>query len=375
MQKFMNVGFFVIFMLLAVSLLFGAHYWLYITIVKFFPNWGAQQKMILGVVLLFLAVSFIISALLFRTLENPITRGYYFLSGIWLGTVLNITLSLVLAWLIISLSHLFGWTLSRSMLIGGCFILALGFSGYGVWNSLHPRIKSISVKIVGLPDQWRGKKNGQLSDLHLGGIFREDFARQVVDRTNMEHPEMVVITGDLLDGMDGDLKAPAAPIKELVSRYGTYFVNGNHETYIGTLQVQGILDGIGVKRLDDEVVDVNSLKLIGVSYPDRAEKKDIPATVEKLTPQFSGRPNILLYHSPVNIERMKAAGVDLELCGHTHDGQLFPINFITDAIYKNFSHGLHVIGDYTLYASSGTGSWGPTMRTTSHPEITVITLE
>ena len=104
------------------------------------------------------------------------------------------------------------------------------------------------------------------------------------------------------------------------------------------------------------------------------EKKDIVAVLDSLKSDFLGKPNILLYHAPTNIEQIKEAGVNLELCGHTHKGQLFPLKYIVNLIYKGYGYGLHQFGDYTLYVSSGTGSWGPPMRTGSDSEIVVITL-
>jgi uncharacterized protein len=371
----MNVFYIIIFVFCAFTLLFGAHYLFYFTTTRLFPSISYNQRTLLAIALSFLAISFILSAILFRMYDNVFTRSFYFFSGVWLGTILNLSMAIAIVWITIGIFSLFNRTANRPMIGMIMFFLALIFSALGVWNALNPRIKNMNVVIKNLPESWKGKKIVQITDLHLGGILREGYMRKVVKMINSENPDLVVITGDLLDGMDGELMKPAEPIKDIQSKHGIYYVTGNHETYLGIDNAMAILSGTGVRALNDEVVDINGLKLVGVSYPARGEKKDIPGTVESLLKPYSGQPIVLLYHSPVNIDRMASSGVNLELSGHTHDGQLFPVNFITDLIYHGYAHGLHEIGNYTLYSNSGTGAWGPTMRTSSVPEIASLKLE
>jgi hypothetical protein len=211
--------------------------------------------------------------------------------------------------------------------------------------------------------------------VHLGHIYRANFMQDITRKVNSIHPEMVLITGDLFDGMDGDLSSFVKPLNDIQAKEGVFFITGNHETYLGIDKVLPILQETRVRYLKDEVADIDGLKLIGLDYPDRGEKKDIVATLRALENDFSGQPNILLYHSPTNIKQFAASGVDLQLSGHTHVGQIFPFEYITQLIYQGYDYGLHQIGNYTLYSTNGVGTWSPAVRTGNTPEIVVITLE
>ena len=123
------------------------------------------------------------------------------------------------------------------------------------------------------------------------------------------------------------------------------------------------------------MVVVNGLQIVGISYPERGFSKDLAEVTRKISGFNPRVPSILLYHNPTQIAQAKALGISLQLSGHTHKGQIFPIQFISRLIYKKYYNGLHVEGDYTIYTSSGAGTWGPTMRAGNHPEIAVIHLE
>jgi len=259
----------------------------------------------------------------------------------------------------------------------GWAAVALGciYSGYGIWNAYHPRVRNLTVRIKNLPPAWRGKKIVQLSDVHLGNILRADFASRLVAMANAENPDLVAITGDLFDGADGKLEDLVAPLNTLHAPLGIYFVTGNHETYLGVERAYAALRTTPVRILADETVVIDGLQVIGVSYPERGRSKDFAEAITKLRSLDPALPSILLYHSPTHIAEAKAAGVSLQLSGHAHHGQIFPIQFISRLVYGRYYHGLHVEGDYTLYASSGAGTWGPTLRTGNYPEIVVIRLE
>jgi predicted MPP superfamily phosphohydrolase len=127
--------------------------------------------------------------------------------------------------------------------------------------------------------------------------------------------------------------------------------------------------------LADQRVEIEGLQLIGISYPERGQSLDLRRKVAELAGFKPALPSILLYHSPTHIAQAEQVGINLQLSGHAHHGQIFPIQFISRLVYGKYYHGLHVEGDYTLYTSSGAGTWGPAMRTGNHPEIVVIRLE
>jgi predicted MPP superfamily phosphohydrolase len=186
---------------------------------------------------------------------------------------------------------------------------------------------------------------------------------------------MVLITGDLFDGSLGNLEQLAAPLNRLVAPQGIYFVTGNHETYLGVQHALAALRTTPVKVLMDECVVVDGLQVVGISYPERGQSLRFAEKMAALPGFNPAQPSILLYHAPSQVAEAKAAGISLQLSGHVHQGQIFPLQFVTRLIFGKYYHGLHQEGDFTLYTSSGTGVWGPTMRTGNHPEIVVIRLE
>jgi predicted MPP superfamily phosphohydrolase len=126
--------------------------------------------------------------------------------------------------------------------------------------------------------------------------------------------------------------------------------------------------------LADERVVVDGLQVIGISYPERGHALDFAGKMARMPGFNPALPSILLYHSPSQVAEAKAAGINLQLSGHVHQGQIFPLQFITRLMFGRYYHGLHTEGDYTLYTTSGAGLWGPTMRTGNYPEIVVINL-
>jgi predicted MPP superfamily phosphohydrolase len=367
---------FIPFLLFAAAALFSVHYFLYASMVSLFSITAVACRYILAASIGFLSVSFLVSSILAHLRENIFTRSFYFLSGFWMGLLANLVLAIIAVRLILWVSPRIGiGHPSPIPLAGAVFTLAVLVSLYGTWNAFHPKVTEISVHIPNLPDSWKGKKIVQLSDVHLGHIYQEKFLQNVVDRVNSIHPEMVVITGDLFDGMDGHLKPLVTPLGDIHADKGIYFVIGNHETYLGVENTLSVLQGTNVRVLQDEVTDVDGLRLIGISFPDRGVTKDMAGLMKTLSPSFQGKPNVLLFHAPMHIDIFKSVGVNLQLSGHTHVGQIFPFGFITKLIFHGHDYGLYQDGGYSLYTTNGVGTWGPSMRIGNTPEIVSITLD
>ncbi len=373
----MSRGYIVIpfFILIALSILFFSHYFIYLSLEHFLGIAAPGSRAALAGILFVLPASFIASSILAHWSDSFIPRALYFCSGLWLGVGLTLILSFALAWGAWGATKLL--TRSPNPAIFGWVAVALAclYSAYGVWNAYHPRVRSLTVQIKNLPPAWRGRKIVQLSDVHLGNILRAGFASRLVAMINAENPDLVAITGDLFDGADGKLEELVAPLNVLRAPLGVYFVTGNHETYLGVERAYAALRTTPVRVLSDEAVVIDGLQVIGVSYPERGHSKDFAQAIAKLRGLDHALPSILLYHSPTHIAEAKAAGVGLQLSGHAHHGQVFPIQFISRLVYGRYYHGLHVEGDYAIYTSCGAGAWGPTMRTGNHPEIAVIQLE
>lgn len=363
----------IIFLAFSLVVLSGFDYFLYFTAVKFFSVAGASFRLAILLIIILLTLSFITSSALAHLYENNFTRILYGLSSYWLGLFNNLILACLAGWLILWLARAAGTAPNKAVLGAAVFLLAFAYSLYGVWNAFNPVVKNIDVKIKNLPQEWQGKKIVQLSDIHLGHINRVEFLSRIVGQTNDVKPDLIVITGDLFDGMDGDLSVFSGELNKLAAP--AYFVTGNHEIYLGLDKTDSALSKTKIKILNDEMVELDGLQLIGASYPAMGEKKDIKQFISSLKNFNQQAPNILLYHTPYQADLIKDSGVDLQLSGHTHNGQIFPINLISRLIYGKFVYGLNKLGNFTVYTSAGAGTWGPPMRTESKSEITVINLK
>jgi uncharacterized protein len=369
------VSMMILFIIIGLGTYFGAHYLLFFSLVRFFQISSPQAKTTLFLIIAFLSLSFIFSLFLAHYKEGWFSRSFYIFSGFWLGLLVNFLLVVAVVWLVVGLTKIIGLESNAAIVAAFLFPIALGVSFYGAWNAFNPRVKNIEVEIKNLPAEWQGKNVVQLSDVHLGHIYQAPYLQKLVRQINTLQPEAVFITGDFFDGMDGELNLLVQPLNEIRAEKGIYFVTGNHETYLGVDKVVQALENTQVKILQNEVVDLSGLKIIGINYPLQGESNNEIKILESLKNKFAGSPNILLFHAPTNIEQVKNAGVDFQLAGHTHKGQLFPFGFITKLVYKGYDYGLHQNGDFSIYTTTGAGTWGPPMRTGNVPEIVEIRLK
>ena len=220
---------------------------------------------------------------------------------------------------------------------------------------------------------------------------------RVAERVNELGPDLILITGDLFDGMGGDLPSFIAPLNSLKASKGVFFATGNHEVYLELNEPLSIIRQAGIRILDNAVVDVEGLQIVGVSFPEFDKGFDAGPLFGPAGDYDPGKPSIMLYHTPTNIVQgsgdvgkrhygtywnpdtsmalAKKMGIDLQLSGHTHKGQLFPFGIVTKLVYDGYDYGLHRDNPFHLYVSSGVGSWGPPMRIGSPSEIVVIRLK
>ena len=366
-------------LILTVSLVVAlcGHVLLYFTLVRFFGISKKTHKRFLAGLLAFLYTSEMLASFVVHFYDNAFTRAFYFFGWSWLGLFLYLLMAAIACWLVLGIARLTGRRLNTVITGSLLFFIAFAYSVYGAWNASDPKVTDVRVSIKDLPVAWKGKTIVQLSDVHMGHVYRACFLSKIVATVNGLHPDIVVITGDLFDGMDGDLDELVEPLKDLRAPEGVYFISGNHENFLGVDKAYSVVKKTGVTVLNDEIRDIDGLQLAGISYPQRGWREPkIPGRILKTLPGFiPGKPTVLLFHAPVGINEARDAGVGLQLSGHTHKGQLFPIGFITEHIYKGYAYGLHHLGDYSIYTSSGVGTWGPPMRTDNTPEIVDIRLD
>lgn len=263
---------------------------------------------------------------------------------------------------------------------GGAVLAGGGMAAYGAWRAFAPPVVSeLAVRIPRLPRALDGLTIVQLTDLHVGPIIRRRFMDELVRRANALRPDLVAVTGDLVDGDVPTLGESVAALGNLRSRFGTYFVTGNHDYSSGDVAWCTFLEGLGVTVLRNRRVRLGdaggALDLVGVD--DWSSGRRTGRSAYDLDRALAGRePDraaVLLAHQPANFRVAAAQGVDLQLSGHTHGGQLFPMTLLVQQVWEH-SAGLYRHGDAYLYVSRGCGFWGPPMRVGSPPEIVRLTL-
>ncbi|MGY1839345.1 MULTISPECIES: metallophosphoesterase [unclassified Modestobacter] len=271
--------------------------------------------------------------------------------------------------------------LARTLAVGAGAV-ALGTAGTGVVvaNSA-PVVRRVPVRIPGLDPALAGLRIVTFSDGHLSSTYGGRRFERVVETVNAQRPDVVAIVGDLVDGEVTELREDVAPLADLVSDQGVFFVTGNHEYFVDTTAWLRHLPTLGVEVLRNERVELRrggaALDLAGID--DRtAAASGVPGHGADLDAALDGRdddrPVVLLAHQPVQVEQARAAGVDLQLSGHTHGGQLWPFDYAV-LLDQPAVEGLSRQGDTQLYVTAGAGYWGPPMRVGARPEVTVIELQ
>jgi len=208
-----------------------------------------------------------------------------------------------------------------------------------------------------------------LTDVHVGSLIGRDFIETLVRRVNALKPDLIVITGDLVDGPLSELRPHVEPLRDLRARDGVYAVTGNHEFYWNVEAWLHHIRSLGIHVLRNEHVTIGgALELAGVD--DSSFGEDVPRAVAGCDPAL---PLVLLAHHPRTVNRAVAAGVDLQLSGHTHGGQMLPWGWLA-RIWDPVVSGLRRFGATWLYVSDGTGYWGPPLRVGTRCEIAAITL-
>ncbi|MGW5502165.1 metallophosphoesterase [Streptomyces rochei] len=257
---------------------------------------------------------------------------------------------------------------------GAAAAAAVGTVGYGTYGVLNgPSVKRVTVPLAKLPRAAHGFRIAVVSDIHLGPVLGRGFAQKVVDTVNSTQPDLIAVVGDLVDGSVKDLGPAAAPLAGLRARHGAYFVTGNHEYFSGAEQWVAEVRRLGLIPLENARTELPHFDLAGVNDVAGEDEGQGPDYAKALGDRDRARACVLLAHQPVMIHDAVDHGVDLQLSGHTHGGQLWPGNLIAGAANPTLA-GLERYGDTQLYVSRGAGAWGPPTRVGAESDITVIEL-
>ncbi len=362
---------FIIFVAVIQAILFLAHYFLYETWT--FAAEGASVPSGLGfkLALGFLSVSFVGASLLAFRYTNAGVRALYHASAIWMGLLSFLLLGAMAAWIIFGVSTLAGLPLNFHRMVEILSGIALVLGIAGVFNASWTRITRATVTLSNLPMVWRGRTAALISDLHLGPVRNGSFLRRMVAKILEQEPDAIFIAGDLFDGTAIDAQKATEPLRRLAAPQGVYFVAGNHEQFGSDNKFVNAVAAAGIRVLSNEKVDVDGLQILGVPYNNAVHQIGF-ASVLRAIGLDRNRPSILLTHAPDHPEVAEAAGVSLQLSGHTHLGQFIPWSWMARRMYRQFVYGLSRIGNMQVFTSSGAGTWGPPLRLGSNPEIVLL---
>jgi len=253
-------------------------------------------------------------------------------------------------------------------------------TGYGIAEAKQtPEVKEVPVLIPHLPAQFVGFRIVQITDVHISPTFRRSAVEEIVAVVNTLNADIVAMTGDLVDGTVEQLGHDAAPLGNVKSAMGNFFVTGNHEYYSGALDWIGEVRRLGFSVLLNEhrIITRDGRKMLLAGVTDYREGRMLPGHRSDPHEAMRAAPEtdvkILLAHQPKNIFEAARAGYDLQISGHTHGGQFFPWNLLV-GFAQPYVSGLHTHQNTRIYVSRGTGYWGPPMRVGSPSEITLIKL-
>jgi uncharacterized protein len=353
------------------SVLFVAHFLIYKTWAFSPAGSDTHGSLWLGLLFGLLSVSFVAASLLAFRYTNAVVRAFYTVASVWLGFLTFLFIAAVSSWVLFGITRLVALNVSFHGMVEWLFGAAVLASLYGLFNAGWTRITRITVSLANLPPAWLGRRVALISDLHLGHVRNGNFLRRMVAKILREAPDAIFIAGDLYDGTAIDARRAAEPLKELAAPHGVYFVAGNHEQFRDDSKYLHAITATGVRVLTNEKVEVDGMQIAGVPYLNAAHRGRFAAVLQGLHLDRN-RASILLVHAPDHPEVAEAAGVSLQLSGHTHLGQFIPWSWMARRIYRRFVYGLSRIGKMQVFTSSGAGTWGPPLRLGSNPEIVVL---
>ncbi|MEM4266718.1 MAG: metallophosphoesterase [Candidatus Nanoarchaeia archaeon] len=349
---------FLIFFSIFFIIYFGMHFYVFSRIGTML---SIKKNILFYVVMALLALSFPAASMIERIHATAASRLFYMAAGAWLGA-LFLAFSALLVYEVVNLLV----KLDKRAAAITILIVVLALVIYGVINFTTIKVREVEIQMPNLPEELTVV---QLADMHIGTVHEWEYMGKIVEITNKANPDMVLITGDLYDGSRKIDERIVEHLNNIKAK--TFFTTGNHEIFQGVDEVMKVLNKTKIQPLRNEMVEYKGVQIIGIDNPTRelSQKNDIISTIKI----DKTKPSILMFHPPTGLEQASQAGINLQLSGHTHHGQIMPFTLISKLVYKR-NKGLFKYNDTYLYVTEGAGTWGPPMRVGTRNEVTVIKL-
>lgn len=378
---------------IALSIVALSHYYIWMRFVRDVALPSPLRHYATFVIVL-LGASIPLSMILGRLINDSLSRAVMWATYTWMGiffiaiVVLAASDLLRGAWYLWTLLGLHGESVADSerrlflqRLLGGALgAVTLGIGGYGLRRVIQgPQWIETEIRLKRLPKSFDGCSIVQISDLHASHTLRRDYVERVVSMTMDAQPDLIALTGDFVDGSVEDLRDIVAPLAQMRAPLGVYFVTGNHEYYSGVDEWLAEFRRLGIRVLRNERVDIHNGKeffdLVGID--DWTAHQFGNGHGADLRRAVAGRDTvrelILLAHQPKAVFEAEEHGVGLQLSGHTHQGQIWPFEYLV-RLAQPFIAGLGRQGETQIYVNRGTGYWGPPLRVGTRSEISRLIL-
>lgn len=375
---------FVIFFSIVIAIYSLANLYIYKRAISIIPQ-GSPYKTIFVIVFLFVVASYILGRVVERYSISFVSDSLIWIGSFWIAFMFYFLYALVWIDFLRLLNHFLGIfpkaitaNIEKTKQITALVVvIAVTLTVViGHINTKLPAIRNVNIAVNKRVDELKELNIAMVSDIHLGTIVGKGYAKKVVDKINALNPDIILMPGDIIDE---DI-APVLndniceELRRLKSKYGVYAVTGNHEYIGGVKAAKEYLNKNNINIVSDTVVTIDN-KFVLVGREDRSanqfsgsKRKTLSEIVKDV--DFS-LPVILMDHQPFGLNEAESAGIDMQLSGHTHHGQMWPLNYITSMIYE-LSYGYLQKGNTHYYVSCGVGGWGPPIRTVSRPEIVKI---
>jgi len=336
-----------------------AHYYVFLHLA---PKFGLEKNTLYWSVMVLSSVSFFSGMGITFRYNNVITRGYNHLVGVWM-VVFILIMGMLWPYDIIKL---LGYRPDH--VLAGRIIVGLALLG-GVGGAVNAQIIRTRKLSFSKGNIKRKRRIVLLSDIHIGPVHGPGYLRRVVKKTVALSPDLVLMTGDLLDGPFNQEDRWFGCLQDI--KVPVYLSPGNHEHMAGSDEVNRLLKGTGVRLLVNERVDMGDMEVIAVDFS--WKRSEVVDFIRRVPPR-RGKYTVLMSHGPPCFDDAAGMGVDLQLSGHTHGGQFFPFTLL-GRIFVKRRYGIHRKGDAVMYVTSGTGTWGPPVRLCSNSEMVIIELK